>query len=553
MTADPSTGPYFIARLLAGLPVAPLDLQNLSAPWDFLANLLSEAPVERRQAALDLALSLLKADHGLRAAISAYSVGSSNPGSCNSGAEQPNLPPPAEDAGVPELPPQAQLDPGAGALTSGSWVSEYLTFAAQAAPMSDPAFHLSCALFLLSTAVARRVHIQAGAGRLYPNLYQLIIAPSTLHHKTTALHLAGHVLQASGVEVMLLPPRQTPESLVFEMGTVHPQTYSAWSRSEQAHWLSERAFAAQRGWLIDEASQLLESFNRDYTAGLLPLVLSLYDCPEREASQTIGRGRQTIQNGYLTLLGATTPAALAQHLQRSAHWSNGLWARFALVSPDQEVPGWQFLPQQIQPPPDLASRLNQLAFQSLGVPQVQETSDRAMVDALPEVTALLPVEVYAAWERYARALSYDLLISGQIDSRLWPSYGRLHIAAMKVALLLAVSDWNDQGGSPLPLEIGLRHWSQAQAIAESWRLSAHRVLGDASRGEERSREERVLRALSNSGPAGFTAREIYQRVHLPRAAVNDVLYSLERDGLVSRLRVEGKKVERFLPASPGAM
>ena len=126
------------------------------------------------------------------------------------------------------------------------------------------------------------------------------------------------------------------------MGTIRPSTFESWSGEEKRRWLDERAFSAQRGWLIDEASHLLDSFNRDYTAGLLPLVLALYDCPEREVSQTLGRGRQSVSYAYLSISGATTPSALAAHIHRSANWSNGLWARFAIVTPRKSIPDWHF-------------------------------------------------------------------------------------------------------------------------------------------------------------------------------------------------------------------
>ncbi len=111
-----------------------------------------------------------------------------------------------------------------------------------------------------------------------------------------------------------------------------------------------------------------------------------------------------------------------------------------------------------------------------------------------------------AWEAYAKALGYDLLLDGGVDRRLWSSYGRMYISAMKVAMLLATSDWALRPDRPDAPAIQPAHWYQAQAIAEGWRLSAHRLLNECLGWTERSKEDNLLRILRRAGTAGLTAR-----------------------------------------------
>jgi hypothetical protein len=415
--------------------------------------------------------------------------------------------------------------------------------------MSDPAFHLSAGLFLLSTAVARRVCLQVGIQRIFPSLYQLIVAESTLYHKTSALMIAHALLKEAGLDILLLANRQTPESLVAELGTMRPGTFESWSDAEKKRWIAERSFSAQRGWLLDEASHLLDSFNRDYTAGLLPLVLALFDCPEREVSQTVGRGRQVVQYAYLSFLGATTPSAVAEHVQKNAHWSNGLWARFAMITPQKSIPDWHFFPTNVKIPIDLARTLNHLAFKALPVPKVKETAGDVQVDPPAAIQIILEPDVYPAWEAYAKALGYDLLLEGSIDRRLYPSYGRLYIAAMKVAILLASIDWADTREPEKSPRVRLSHWYQGQAIAETWRSSVHRLLNDFTTGEEQDQEENLLRILRRANLSGMTAREIGQMAHLKREIVEAQLLALEQDGLIERAQTSGRKVVTYrIPA-----
>jgi len=336
---NPLAGPYFLARLLANLPVSEAQIGSTSFPWQSLGLALLAIPIQERVIAFENNLKSNPQGDAIRQAVFAM----------DPTAPLPEMEPTSsKSTDFPELPQSVRPPDQWQADQSCIWLRSYMAFAIQAAPMSDAAFHLSAALFLLSTAIARRVYIQAGVQRIYPNLYQLIVALSTLHHKTTALAVAEAVMKEAGLDLLLLASRHTPESLVAEMGTVRPSTFEAWGTDEKQRWLSERAFSAQRGWMLDEASHLLDSFNRDYSAGLLPLVLALYDCPEREVSQTIGRGRQAILYAYLSILGATTPGAINEHVQRSAHWNNGLWARFALVTPQKKIPDWHFFPDKVE-------------------------------------------------------------------------------------------------------------------------------------------------------------------------------------------------------------
>ena len=532
INSNPYAGPYYLARLLVNLPVEEASLLTLGLPWQTLALGIMNCQGQERVSKFEELIQSTAQGETIRQAV--FSMDPLAP-----------LPEPKQSAEInsdfPRLPREIHEPKSWQSYESGKWLQDYVNFACQAAPMSDPAFHLSAGLFLLSTAVARRVCLQVGIQRIYPSLYQLIVAESTLYHKTSALKIAQALLKEAGLDILLLASRQTPESLVAELGTMRPSTFESWSENEKKRWIAERSFSAQRGWLLDEASHLLDSFNRDYTAGLLPLVLALFDCPEREVSQTVGRGRQVVQYAYLSFLGATTPSAVAEHIQRNAHWSNGLWARFAMVTPQKDIPDWHFFPTDVKIPPGLSSQLNRLAFKALPVPNVKETAGDVQVEPPPALQVILDADVYPAWEAYAKGIGYDMLLEGSVDRRLYPSYGRLYIAAMKVAILLASIDWADQperGKSP---RVRLSHWYQGQAIAETWRESVHRMLNEFAAGEEHNQEENLLRILRRSSLEGMTAREIGQMAHIKREIVENQLLVMEQDGLVERVQNNGRR------------
>lgn len=163
------------------------------------------------------------------------------------------------------------------------------------------------------------------------------------------------------------------------------------------------------------------------------------------------------------------------------------------------------------------------------------------VETPQSVPVTLQPEVYAAWEAYAKALGYDMLLQGDIDRRLYPSYGRLYVSAMKVAMLLAVSDWASQPGRETTPCISLDHWYQGQSIAETWRESVHRLLNEFSAGDERGQEDGLMRVLKRAGPNGMTAREIGLMIHQKRDGVEMLLLGLEQDGLIERVPNNGRR------------
>lgn len=173
---------------------------------------------------------------------------------------------------APLQPAQALLQGDRGCAR---WLDDYLAFAAQAAPMTPLSFHQAAGLFLVSTAIARRLALPSGIGYLFPNLFALQIAPPAVYKKTSGLNLVSALLETTGLEFLLLPQSVTPQSLMSELSLYLPPAILNTDEAARQVWLLQRAFAAQRAWLLDEAAGLLESFRRDYNSGLIELVLQM--------------------------------------------------------------------------------------------------------------------------------------------------------------------------------------------------------------------------------------------------------------------------------------
>lgn len=125
-----------------------------------------------------------------------------------------------------------------------AWLDEYIAFASQAAPMTPRSFHQAAGLFLVSTAVARRLALPSGIGHLFPNLFILQIAPPAVYKKTSGLNLVTALLEASGLGFLLLPQTVTPQSLMSELSLFLPPFVQSADEATRQFWLLQRAFAA---------------------------------------------------------------------------------------------------------------------------------------------------------------------------------------------------------------------------------------------------------------------------------------------------------------------
>lgn len=450
-------------------------------------------------------------------------------------AVDPNAPPPpllqrAADLNiVPELPTSARLTDTQlqEASSVGHWLNDYINWAGSAANETPLAFHLGAGLYLSAIAVGRRLYINTPWWQqVFPNLYLMIVAVSTYYRKSAGLSLASEVARLA-IPHMLMPQPGSPENFMSMLGGILPPNFADIPQIDRARLEKGNRYAAQRGLLRDELSGLFKSMGRDYMAGLKELIMTLYDCPVYLDSNTNNKGLVVIRDAALSILGAATPAELATALSPSDCF-NGNLARFSLLTPEadyKERPA----PKDSHTPTDLAARLKRLH---------ERLPEPPMPDALGEKKTSeawsLSADIWTACRAYEQALRAMTAPNASLNDRLRGIYGRLHVQAIKVAILLAAMDWSDEDGQQ-HLTVTSAHWYRAQQIVEDWRASAHRLLADLGENEEGRLENRVLGLLKSCG-GNATVRDLYRTLRSPRKAVLETLKALEDDGRVIRVQ-----------------
>lgn len=375
---------------------------------------------------------------------------------------------------------------------AGTWVDTYIDYARASAPMTPRLFHESAALWLASVMIARRLVLRMPFDNIYPNLWISWIAPSTIFQKSTAMKIAIKTAYRLAPH-LVAPEESTPEALIRDMSGMDPENLTQLGLEDQRVQQEKKNFSAQRGWSMDEFSGLLASTGRDYNAGLIEILLKLYDCTDTYTRSTAGRGLQVVHRAYLTLLSASTPAAMGIHLNAERLWGMGWWPRFAVLTPADRRPEWAE-PWHMERPDALNATL-------------VEMDKRLPQPRWPEPVSDIPVTlgdgVFELWNQYNKTMRYDL-ITDQLDQRLWYLYGRLPTQALKVGMIIAALDWHE-GAMP---RVELPAMARALCIVEEWRESGHRALLIAAEEAQDRLRQRVMYQISKADPFGCTMRDL---------------------------------------------
>lgn len=429
----------------------------------------------------------------------------------------PKSPPPkseTKDNGelyIPPLPINAQLSDELieSARNVGRFHRDCADWLKQKSPMTPNIFLDSAPLWAAGLAIARRCVLRLSFDDIHPNLYFLWIAPTTYYHKSTGLKAITKLVRST-LQHLLLPETTTPEMLMAKLAGQKPTNYEQLLPTEKKLEESGIRFAGQRAMSIDEASKIL--IPKKYMEGHAETLMQLFDAPDRMERELRGDGKLIIYNPALSLIGATTPAMLARYLT-DAEWESGLMARILALTPvEKDVPY-----VVSDPSPELNQKMEALKSRLLRIhnafpepPDLEALYSADEPAQRPVIEALLAPEVMSRFNAYSEAMHELTDPRCGLDERLRGNYGRFPVMTMKIALILTVMDWVEDGAKDSP-RISLAHWAKAQLLVEVYRTSAHRLLAELNVSQDVKNEQKILdfiaRVQKDQPP---TKREIHR-------------------------------------------
>jgi hypothetical protein len=183
-----------------------------------------------------------------------------------------------------------------------SWLREYLRYTS--GQESPEMFHLWVAFTLVACVVERKVWLERGYSKLFPNLYTILVAGSAVCRKTTATDIGIDLLKDLDNAPEVFAQKITPEALIDQMcprATMEDGKISVNSTA--------MLYAPELSVFLSSAA---------ISNGIIPLLTSLYDSKSVFDYQTKGGGKQVLHNVYVNILGASTPTWLKSTIPTDA-------------------------------------------------------------------------------------------------------------------------------------------------------------------------------------------------------------------------------------------
>jgi hypothetical protein len=383
-----------------------------------------------------------------------------------------------EDGGEEKSPLNVPIE----SFKQGGWLEEYIGIMTEA--VGSPAeFNELCGLGLIATALQGRARLCLSFGYIYPNIYGMIIARSSVYHKTSTLGKVREVLSRADMLNLVLSELMTPEGLLKELQ-------------------SKRS-----GVLIrDEISTLLNAYRRRHLQDLKPDLAALYDC--YPYSRRLSKEEIRVNRPYLSILGATTPSRFYSSVT-SEDWQDGFLAR------------WLFVLPQGEPNFDTLSSVSSTQYDRQMDQLASEIANLAKCDATDFVLEPEAFEYWSEWQREQsrNAYNYGDDVVAAITSR-YSTY------AFKFAMILAAinGSWGYINSNTMLM---------ATTLADNFKASAHRLLSEKDRyaitGEAM---QKIFRLILEHPDTGVTSKEIYQSLHMRRSEATLVLDKLLEIGAI---------------------
>ena len=141
-------------------------------------------------------------------------------------------------------------------------------------------FHVFGGLTTMAACVRKRAWVPGFGGRpLYPNIWSIFIAPSSVYRKSTALNIARDMMEEASAAIL---PEDFSREMLVEALSKSPQGCFVWS----------------------EFGSAISQFDKEYMSGIKDMLADLYDCP-LSYTRMLKSGTFQVEEPYLTILGAT--------------------------------------------------------------------------------------------------------------------------------------------------------------------------------------------------------------------------------------------------------
>lgn len=412
--------------------------------------------------------------------------------------------------GMPELIPGDDYKLGAR-----SFVEEYAAWAREATD-ACPQYHDLTAFILLSCLLAANVRLETSYGKLRPNLWGLILGDSTLTRKSTAMRMGMDIIDFIDSDILLATDGSAEGLLTGLQG-----------RSGRTSM-----------FFRDEVVGFFDSIRKkDYLAGMPQMLTQLYD------GGTIARRLRkeliSVSDPIFVFFGGGIKDQMYTSVDEQFVYS-GFLPRFLIVSGETDLSQLRSTGpptlEIIEKRQKLYHKLDTL-YKEYGVAtDVEILGEKAKM--IQDVEATLTAD---AWKLYAE-IEFRMVEAATISPNpplILPTFERLTRSLLKMAVLLAASRGNPEGG----IEVDERDVRRAAKYIQEWGNYTIEVLLNIGQTVAMRKLERVLHYIASR--PGVTRSAVMRALNLSKREMQEIEETLDARG---QLQVTPQGRSRFYTA-----
>ena len=249
-------------------------------------------------------------------------------------------------------------------------------------------FHAYMALVTAGVVLGRQRYIQFGHGRIYPNFYTVILAPSSFYRKSTALGISQYCVRAIESDKVLA---------------------SDFSQEKMMETLRDNSVGA---FFYYEFKTLMTNMEKSYMVGVKSFLTEAFDYNDI----TVTRKKQTytIVEPCLSILSATTSSWFTENV-KSGDIEGGFLGRFIYIHSKNKVRDDSFPPE-----PDQSKRAE----------MVHQLGRLSGLSQYPITLSPDALKLYDIWYK-----NFVARVSA-LESNIRPLFARINIYCLKIAIVV---------------------------------------------------------------------------------------------------------------------
>lgn len=368
----------------------------------------------------------------------------------------------------------------------GNFLQVYLDYARQVCD-APAIFHQFVSYGLIATALGNRVWFDFGDQRIFPHIWFILLAPSSIFHKSSALGVGHRLLNR------------------VDDGLVYPNEFSP---EELMHILQEQPSGT---FIFYEFMSFATYLERTYMLGTKSTLTEFFDSPPSR-TRKIKHETYTVRFPAFCIFSATTTGWFLEKI-REQDLFGGWLPRFIYL------PGVEKERDDSFPPPADEAKRNLLVKQL-----------HSLLDIRGKVHFTNPA--LKAHDRFYHKYVAEMKTG---DSSLSAFHSRMQMYRLKLAVIL------EAGSNPIgfaqTLTVSSRSVESAERIVAFLLAKLHKLVDEEfvfSTFEQV--RKKVLNIIKQGGPQGVLRKDLLRKSHLSVRFLNDVLQALQQAECVAQVK-----------------